>query len=82
MQAVEDDPTFAKKVGQIIILGGAFSVNGNVNPAAEANVRCKNLLYLLCPREWLWFCGVSYSRKEPIVLLCCICGLIQRFTGL
>jgi len=53
MQAVEDDPTFAKKVGQIIILGGAFSVNGNVNPAAEANVRCTNLLYLLCPRDWL-----------------------------
>jgi len=37
-KAVEDDPTFAKKVGQIIILGGAFSVNGNVNPAAEANI--------------------------------------------
>jgi len=35
---VEQDPTFAKKVGQIIILGGAFQVNGNVNPAAEANV--------------------------------------------
>lgn len=32
------DATFAKKVGQIIILGGAFQVNGNVNPAAEANV--------------------------------------------
>jgi hypothetical protein len=82
MQAVEDDPTFAKKVGQIIILGGAFSVNGNVNPAAEANVRCMNLLYLLCPRDWLWFCGVSYSGKKPMVSLCCICGLIQRFTGL
>jgi inosine-uridine nucleoside N-ribohydrolase len=36
--AVECDPTFAKKVGQIIILGGAFQVNGNVNPAAEANI--------------------------------------------
>ncbi|KAL2608218.1 hypothetical protein R1flu_026791 [Riccia fluitans] len=37
-KAVEDDPTFTKNVGQIIILGGAFMVNGNVNPAAEANV--------------------------------------------
>jgi len=37
-KAVEQDPTFAKKVGQIIILGGAFQVNGNVNPAAEANI--------------------------------------------
>lgn len=37
-KAVELDPTFAKKVGQIVILGGAFAVNGNVNPAAEANI--------------------------------------------
>ncbi|KAG6546253.1 hypothetical protein Mapa_012292 [Marchantia paleacea] len=37
-KAVEDDPDFAKNVGQIIVLGGAFSVNGNVNPAAEANI--------------------------------------------
>ncbi|KAI4976346.1 hypothetical protein ZWY2020_049953 [Hordeum vulgare] len=35
--AVELDPSFPKKIGQIIILGGAYSVNGNVNPAAEAN---------------------------------------------
>jgi len=38
-QAIELDPSFPKKIGQIIILGGAYSVNGNVNPAAEANVR-------------------------------------------
>ena len=36
--AVELDPSFATKIGQIVILGGAYSVNGNVNPAAEANV--------------------------------------------
>ncbi|KAJ4833633.1 putative uridine nucleosidase 2 [Turnera subulata] len=36
--AVELDPAFSKNVGQIVILGGAFSVNGNVNPAAEANI--------------------------------------------
>ncbi|KAI4980864.1 hypothetical protein ZWY2020_021349, partial [Hordeum vulgare] len=36
--AVELDPSFPKKIGQIIILGGAYSVNGNVNPAAEENV--------------------------------------------
>lgn len=29
---------FAKNVKQIVVLGGAFFVNGNVNPAAEANV--------------------------------------------
>ncbi|XP_051118358.1 probable uridine nucleosidase 2 [Andrographis paniculata] len=36
--AIQADPRFAKNVGQIVVLGGAFSVNGNVNPAAEANI--------------------------------------------
>ena len=38
-QAIQQDPEFPRKIGQIVILGGAFFVNGNVNPAAEANVR-------------------------------------------
>lgn len=46
-QAVELDPSFPKKIGQIIILGGAYSVNGNVNPAAEANVRGSLLISLI-----------------------------------
>ncbi|KAL5998428.1 putative uridine nucleosidase 2 [Asimina triloba] len=36
--AIELDPEFPNKIGQLVILGGAFSVNGNVNPAAEANI--------------------------------------------
>lgn len=36
--AVELDPEFTKNIGQIVLLGGAFAVNGNVNPAAEANI--------------------------------------------
>lgn len=36
--AIESNPDFPQKIGQIIILGGAFSVNGNVNPATEANI--------------------------------------------
>ncbi|XP_047163443.1 probable uridine nucleosidase 2 [Vigna umbellata] len=36
--AVQMDPEFAKNIAQIVILGGAFAVNGNVNPAAEANI--------------------------------------------
>lgn len=36
--AIQKDPAFVKNVGQIVVLGGAFSVNGNVNPAAEANI--------------------------------------------
>jgi inosine-uridine nucleoside N-ribohydrolase len=45
--AVELDPSFAKKIGQIVILGGAYSVNGNVNPAAEANVSYSSYLTVL-----------------------------------
>ncbi|GAB4858957.1 Probable uridine nucleosidase 2 [Ancistrocladus abbreviatus] len=36
--AVQQDPEFPKNIGQIVLLGGAFTVNGNVNPAAEANI--------------------------------------------
>ncbi|KAM5548309.1 hypothetical protein ABKV19_002325 [Rosa sericea] len=36
--AIQLDPAFAKNIGQIVLLGGAFAVNGNVNPAAEANI--------------------------------------------
>ncbi|KAG7595954.1 Ribonucleoside hydrolase-like [Arabidopsis suecica] len=36
--AVQLDPEFSKNVGQIVLLGGAFAVNGNVNPASEANI--------------------------------------------
>lgn len=38
LQALQLDPEFANNIGQIVLLGGAFAVNGNVNPAAEANV--------------------------------------------
>ncbi|KEH40954.1 inosine-uridine preferring nucleoside hydrolase [Medicago truncatula] len=36
--AIQMDPEFAKNIGQIVLLGGSFAVNGNVNPAAEANI--------------------------------------------
>ncbi|KAF3451094.1 hypothetical protein FNV43_RR07183 [Rhamnella rubrinervis] len=36
--AIQLDPAFPKNIGQIVVLGGAFGVNGNVNPAAEANI--------------------------------------------
>jgi inosine-uridine nucleoside N-ribohydrolase len=38
------DPEFAKNIGQIVLLGGSFAVNGNANPAAEANVNI-SILY-------------------------------------
>ncbi|KAE8022740.1 hypothetical protein FH972_008517 [Carpinus fangiana] len=36
--AIQQDPSFLKNIGQIVLLGGAFGVNGNVNPAGEANI--------------------------------------------
>ncbi|AQK51656.1 hypothetical protein Zm00014a_036425 [Zea mays] len=36
--AIKRDPSFASKVNKIVVLGGAFFVAGNVNPAAEANI--------------------------------------------
>ncbi|KAI9077382.1 hypothetical protein K1719_040695 [Acacia pycnantha] len=36
--AIQQDPDFSKNIGQIVLLGGAFAVNGNVNPASEANI--------------------------------------------
>ncbi|KAG2502004.1 hypothetical protein HYH03_000500 [Edaphochlamys debaryana] len=37
-QALMLDPALGDKWADLIILGGAFFVNGNVNPAAEANI--------------------------------------------
>ncbi|CAN6890420.1 unnamed protein product [Brassica oleracea] len=42
--AVQLDPEFSKNVGQIVLLGGSFAVNGNVNPASEANETPANQL--------------------------------------
>ncbi|KAI8028347.1 putative uridine nucleosidase 2 [Camellia lanceoleosa] len=36
--AIQLDPVFAKNIGQIVVLGGAFAVNGSVNPAVETNI--------------------------------------------
>ena len=33
-------PECLKHMGELVVLGGAFEVNGNVNPAAEANILC------------------------------------------
>ena len=38
--AFKEDPDLGSKLHSIVCLGGAFSVNGNVNPAAEANIFC------------------------------------------
>ncbi|KAG8050264.1 hypothetical protein GUJ93_ZPchr0009g1629 [Zizania palustris] len=36
--AMKRDPSFARKVKRIVVLGGAFFVAGNATPSAEANI--------------------------------------------
>ncbi|KAL7598410.1 hypothetical protein Lser_V15G25742 [Lactuca serriola] len=36
--AIQLDPTFTKNIGQIVLLGGAFAIDGSVNPVAETNI--------------------------------------------
>ena len=61
-QAIELDPAFPKKIGQIVLLGGAFSVNGNVNPAAEANV-C-----LIFPGNFCMFIHMMHASMVGVTL--------------
>jgi inosine-uridine nucleoside N-ribohydrolase len=36
--ALDEDPEIAALVKDVVVMGGAFDVNGNVTPAAEANI--------------------------------------------
>lgn len=36
--ALSEEPDFAALVKEVIVMGGAFDMNGNVSPAAEANI--------------------------------------------
>lgn len=36
--ALKADPDFAALVKEVVVMGGAFHLNGNVSPAAEANI--------------------------------------------
>jgi len=36
--ALKADPDFAALVKEVVVMGGAFELNGNVSPAAEANI--------------------------------------------
>ena len=36
--AYQNEPELGDLLGEVVAMGGAFDVNGNVNPAAEANI--------------------------------------------
>ena len=36
--ALKEEPDFAALVKQVIVMGGAFNIHGNVSPASEANI--------------------------------------------
>ncbi|KAF5956323.1 hypothetical protein HYC85_003548 [Camellia sinensis] len=59
IQAIQLDPAFAKIIGQIVVLGGAFAVNGNVNPAAEANISCSLLMCV----DMVWDCDFRNQNQ-------------------
>ncbi|KVH88513.1 Inosine/uridine-preferring nucleoside hydrolase [Cynara cardunculus var. scolymus] len=63
--AIQLDPAFAKNIGQIVLLGGAFAVNGNVNPAAEAN----KVLTCLCDhnRSSLELCAKNFVMNSHFI---------------
>jgi hypothetical protein len=65
------DPDFAKNIGQIVLLGGSFAVNGNVNPAAEANVSISilysNFFYYL--HKILYHSLFDLSKSSFVMIL-------------
>ena len=56
--AIEKQPEIMNKVKEIVVLGGAFITNGNVNPAAEANM-------ISDPHA----ADFVFSKKGPITVL-------------
>ncbi|KAG5562366.1 hypothetical protein RHGRI_005189 [Rhododendron griersonianum] len=63
--AIQLDPAFTKNIGQIVVLGGAFAVNGNVNPAAEANSSARvSGVYSVIGSSAIHKCSFLFSRSK------------------
>ncbi|KAM0017075.1 putative inosine/uridine-preferring nucleoside hydrolase domain, ribonucleoside hydrolase [Helianthus debilis subsp. tardiflorus] len=75
--AIELDPAFTKNVGQIVLLGDAFLVNGNVNPASEANIfgdpKAADIVFT-CGADVL---AVGLNVTHQVILT----GLTKRLNG-
>uniref|UniRef100_A0A7S3L5G3 Inosine/uridine-preferring nucleoside hydrolase domain-containing protein n=1 Tax=Amphora coffeiformis TaxID=265554 RepID=A0A7S3L5G3_9STRA len=51
--ALKIDPSIAERVQQVVIMGGAFDVKGNVTPAAEANIHGDpEAADVVCTAKW------------------------------
>jgi uridine nucleosidase len=63
--ALQLDPLLGEKLRRVVVLGGAFSVSGNVNPAAEANIYgdpdAANLTF--SRKLNLWVLGLDVTHK-------------------
>ncbi|KAG4152656.1 hypothetical protein ERO13_D04G136250v2, partial [Gossypium hirsutum] len=60
--AIQQDPSFVKTLGKLFFLVVAFAVNGNVNPAAEAN-----MLQILCS-QWSRCFGCRDKCTHQVIL--------------
>ncbi|XP_028052365.1 probable E3 ubiquitin-protein ligase HIP1 isoform X2 [Camellia sinensis] len=65
-QAMKRDSSFASKVKRVVILGGSFFALGNVNPAAEANIR-RALQVLHCVEDGIIVHEQPLFYEEPDV---------------
>ncbi|PSC71961.1 putative uridine nucleosidase 2 [Micractinium conductrix] len=63
--ALHLDPTLPEKLNRVVVLGGAFQVNGNVNPAAEANIfgdpDAANVVFSKLPNCWVVGLDVTHQ---------------------
>jgi purine nucleosidase len=63
--AMQRDPTIHTKWKELVILGGAFQVSGNVSPAAEANILGdpEAADFVLAVGENVWMVGLDVTHS-------------------
>jgi uridine nucleosidase len=65
--ALQLDPTLQDKLRRVVVLGGAFLINGNVNPSAEANIygdpEAANVVFSRISRPKLQLIGLDVTHS-------------------
>lgn len=63
--AIQLEPKLPQLLKKVVVLGGAFQINGNVNPAAEANIYgdpdAANVVFSRCPTCYLLGLDVTHT---------------------